>query len=165
MRGGTPVAGAVVVDLKEEGVVRGYYIVVKSRAGLGKRPPESGTPPQIRLELDMTPPVVEVYRPQPDPARRDTLVLTWRAKDKNLPTNSVTLEWAERKEGQWNLIGTQDMANTGQFSWQVPANVPPSVYLKLSVRDSAGNRAVAQTPEPVVVDLSEPEVVGFHVAK
>jgi hypothetical protein len=165
VRGGTPVEGTVTVELnpQQEGVVHGYYIVVKSRAGRGIKPPESGTPPQVRIELDMTPPSVEMYVPQPDPTRRDTLLLTWKATDKNLANNPVTMEWAERKDGQWNLIGTADMANSGQFSWQVPVNAPPSVYLRLSVRDTAGNTAVAQTQEPVLVDLSVPEPGGFKV--
>jgi hypothetical protein len=165
MHGGVPVAGAVTVELKDEGVVHGYYIVVKSRAGLGKKPPEPGTVPQVRIEMDITPPSVEMYKPQPDPNRHDTLLLSWKATDKNLANNPVTIEWAQQKDGQWNVIGAADMANSGQYSWQVPANVPPSVYLRLSVRDAAGNRAVAQTQEPELVDLSVPEPVGFRVAK
>jgi hypothetical protein len=165
MQSGAPVAASVMVELKQEGIVYGYYTVVKSRAGLGKKPPEPGTPPQVRIEMDITPPSVEMYVPQPDPAHRDTLLLTWKATDKNLTNNSVTIEWAERKEGQWNVIGTEKMSNTGQFSWQVPANVPPSVYLRLAVRDTAGNEAVAQTQEPVLVDLSVPETGGFKVAR
>jgi hypothetical protein len=40
----------------------------------------------------------------------------------------------------------------------VPEDTPPKVYLRLSVRDTAGNVAVAQTPQPVLIDLTEPEV-------
>jgi hypothetical protein len=36
--------------------------------------------------------------------------------------------------------------------------VPPSIYLRLVVRDSAGNVAVAETLQPVLIDLNEPEV-------
>jgi hypothetical protein len=165
IQSGAPAAGSVMVELKQEGVVYSYFIVVKSRAGLGKKPPEPGTTPQVRIEMDVTPPSVEMYVPQPDPNRRDTLLLTWKATDKNLANDPVTIEWAERKEGQWNQIGAPQMANSGQYSWPVPANVPPSVYLRLAVRDTAGNVAVAQTQEPVLVDLSVPETVGFKVAK
>jgi hypothetical protein len=163
--GGTPVAGSVMVELKQEGVVHGYYIVVKSKAGRGIKPPEPGTPPQVRIEMDITPPSVELYVPQPDASRRDNLLLTWKATDKNLTNNCVTLEWAERRDGQWNVIGTPDMANSGQYSWQVPTNAPSSVFLRLAVRDTAGNVAVAQTQEPVLVDLSVPEALSFKVSK
>jgi hypothetical protein len=37
-------------------------------------------------------------------------------------------------------------------------NMPASVYLKLMVKDSAGNVAVAQTQEPLLIDLNIPEV-------
>jgi hypothetical protein len=39
----------------------------------------------------------------------------------------------------------------------VPHNIPVSVYLRLRVRDEAGNEGVAMTGEPQLVDLSEPE--------
>ena len=165
MRGGSPVSGSVMVDLQDEGVVYGYYIVVKSRAGRGIKPPEPGTPPQVRIEMDISPPSVALYVPQPDASRRDNLLLTWKATDPHLTNNCVTLEWADRKDGQWSVIGTPDMANSGQYSWQVPANAPPSVYLRLAVRDAAGNVAVAQTEEPVLVDLSVPEALSFKVVK
>jgi hypothetical protein len=165
IRGGSSAGVSVMVDLKDEGVVYGYYVVVKSRAGLGIRAPEPGTVPQVRLELDISAPVVELYVPQPDSNRRDALLLTWKATDAHLANNPVTIEWAERIDGQWNTIGTAEMANTGQFSWQVPVNIPPAVFLRMAVRDVAGNSAVAQTKEPVVVDLSVPEPVGFKVSK
>ncbi|MGH9675840.1 MAG: hypothetical protein ACRD36_01955, partial [Candidatus Acidiferrum sp.] len=158
IRSGAPVRGSVMVELKQEGVVHGFYIVVKSRAGLGKEPPRQGTMPQLRIELDTTVPVATLYEPKPDPGRRDTLLLGWDASDKNLAANPVSLEWSEQRDGPWNAIGPNALPNTGKFSWQVPANVPPAVYLRLTVRDTAGNVAVAKTNEPVLVDLSIPEV-------
>jgi hypothetical protein len=157
-RGGGPVRGSVTVQLNKEGTVYGFYVVVKSRAGLGKPPPQKGDVPQIRIEVDTTPPEAELYGPQPEPGKRDTLILTWKASDRNLATNPITIEWAERKEGQWSFIGPEALPNSGRYSWQVPANVPPSVFLRLTVRDAAGNTAVAQTPEPVLIDFSVPEV-------
>ena len=157
-RTGGPVRGSVMVQLGREGVAYGFCLVVKSRAGLGKPPPKSGDAPAIRVELDATLPEAELYRPQADPSRRDALMLTWKASDRNLTATPVSLEWAEHKEGPWAFIGGPELPNTGRHSWQVPANVPPSVYLRLTVRDTAGNTAVAQTNEPVLVDLTVPEV-------
>lgn len=165
VRGGAPVMGSVLVDLPKEGVVHGFYIVVKSRAGLGKEPPRAGTPPMLRVEMDTTPPAAALYEPKADPSRRDTLLLGWEATDKNLAANPITLEWSERKDGRWNPIGPSELPNTGKYSWQVPADAPPSVYLRLTVRDVAGNTAVAQTGEPVLVDLSVPEVGGISLSR
>jgi len=157
-RGGTPVRGSVTVPLNREGVIHGFYIVVKNRAGHGKPAPERGYSPQIRVEADLTPPEAKLFGPQPDSTKRDTLLLTWEAFDRNLAPNPISLEWAPKKDGPWTHIGPDMLENTGKFAWEVPANIPPNVFLRLSVRDKAGNIALAQTMEPVLIDFSEPEV-------
>jgi hypothetical protein len=156
--GVSPVKGSLMVPLAREATIYGFYIIVKSRAGLGKAPPRNGDPPQIRLEADTTLPEAELYSPQPDPNQHDVLVLTWKASDHNLTATPISLEWAEHKDGPWFYIGDPELPNTGTFPWQVPSKAPPKVYLKLTVRDKAGNQAVAQTNEPILVDLSVPEV-------
>jgi hypothetical protein len=161
------VTGGVLVPLPRDEVVYGFYMVVKSRAGLGKPPPKSGDLPQIRIERDTVAPAAHWLRPMPDPARRDTLILAWEASDRNLAQNPVTLEWADDPGGPWHAIGKPDMPNTGRFAWQVPADIKPSVYLRLSVRDTAGNIGVHQTEQPELVDLSVPEatITGVGVMK
>jgi hypothetical protein len=156
---GQPLRGSVTVQLnKEEPVVYGFYMVVKSRANLGKPPPRPGDPPQLRVEVDMTPPYAELMAPTPDHDSRDGLVLTWKASDLHMADNPISLEWAPSKDGPWSFIGSPQLPNTGKYIWHLPASVPPSVYLKLTARDVAGNSAVAETSEPVLVDLTIPEV-------
>jgi hypothetical protein len=163
-RGPGQARGSVVVSLADDAKVYGFYLVVKCRANLGKPAPKSGDAPHVRVERDTVPPHAELNFPKADPNRRDTLLLTWTADDKNLTATPVTLEWAPRKDGPWEFIGAPELPNTGRYAWQVPANVPPSVYLKLTVRDGAGNVAVAVSPEPQTVDLSVPEVGGVSVS-
>jgi hypothetical protein len=164
MRGVGPQKGSVTVALPNDGVIYGYYLVVKSRAGLGKAGPKSGDAPQVRVEVDTTQPLAELYQPQPDNTRPNALVLTWKAEDRNLGTNNpISLEWSEQGR-DWHSIGETTLPNTGRFTWTVPANIPPKVLLKLTVRDTAGNVAVAQTSEPVLIDLTEPEVTGVSIA-
>lgn len=158
------ITGSVTVQLDKEGLVYGYYLVVKSRAGLGRPAPKRGEPPQIRVEMDMTPPHVELYSPQPDTGRTDTLLLTWLVQDRNPGTAPVALEWAEQKEGPWYHIGPQEMSNTGRYAWQVSDKMPPRAYLRLTARDAAGNVAVAQTAQPIIIDLTMPEVQSVGVA-
>jgi hypothetical protein len=105
-----------------------------------------------------------LYSPQPDPNRRDTLILAWEALDRNLGANPITLEWSEKKEGPWNLIGPAELPNTGRYVWQVPMNVPAQAFLRLTVRDTAGNCAVAETREPVAVDLTVPDINSVSVS-
>jgi hypothetical protein len=163
-RGPGQARGSVMVSLAEDAKVYGFYLVVKSRANLGKPAPHGGDAPHVRVERDTVPPRAELNFPKADPNRRDTLLLTWTADDKNLTTTPITLEWAPRKDGPWEFIGAPELPNTGRYAWQVPANVPPSVYLKLTVRDGAGNVAVAVSPEPQTVDLSVPEISSVSIS-
>lgn len=153
-----PIKGSVVVPIAQEGVQVGYYMVVKSKAGLGKSPPVNGDLPHIRVEVDTTFPEAVLFSPLPEPGRQDSLILTWKATDRNLSANPVTMEWSDKKDGPWNPIGPNELPNTGKFNWIMPSAMPASVYLKLTVRDSAGNTAVAQTQEPLLIDLNVPEV-------
>jgi len=91
------------------------------------------------------------------------LVLSWKATDNRLAPSPISLQWAERKDGEWHNIGEAQMPNTGSYNWHVPANIPAKVLLRLTVRDVAGNVAVAETGEPILVDLSvpEPRILGL----
>jgi hypothetical protein len=152
------------LDLPPVDGVYGISLVVRSRAGLGKRPPQAGDVPQMRIEVDTKAPVAQLFKPTPDPNRRDALVISWTASDRNLVANPITLQWAEQPNGPWQNIGA-NLANTGHHVWQLPAQFPDRVYLRLLVRDSAGNEAVAVTREPQLVDLSEPEGTILGVVK
>jgi hypothetical protein len=147
---------ALTVELPGEGRY-GFYLVVKSGVGRGKPGPRDGDAPQMLVELDETAPEANLYAPEPDPRDRQALVLRWQASDHNLTPNPVTLQWAEHKEGPWESIAG-DLPNVpSQFSWKLTPRVPPRVFLRLVVKDTAGNIARAETPEPILVDLNEPE--------
>jgi len=148
----------VPVQLQREGVAQGFTLIAKSRAGLGRTVPVRGEHPQLRLECDSTAPEATLFGPIPDPEVRNQLLLTWKASDKNLSTQPITLEWAEQPNGPWLKIGGGELPNTGRHSWIVPQGTPHSVFLRISARDLAGNKAVAQTQQPIMVDLSVPEV-------
>jgi hypothetical protein len=134
----------------------GFSLVVKSPAGRGRRGPRPGDVPEIRIAVDTIPPVAQLYAPQADTRTHDTLVLSWLAKDQNLTPNPVTLEWAAQREGPWQPI-VANLPNTGRHVWRLPETLPVQVFLRLKVRDTAGNEGVAVTSEPQNVDLSEPE--------
>jgi len=159
------VRGSVMVHVPDEGRVFGYYLVVKSKADLGKPAPRPGDLPQIRLERDSVAPTAQLNLPKPDDARRDTLLLTWKAEDKNLTEKPISLEWAPFSEGPWEFIGGPELPNTGRFAWQVPSTVPPRVFLKMTVRDAAGNVSVAQSANSVLVDLNIPEIAAVSLSQ
>jgi hypothetical protein len=144
-----------IVPLPGDGVF-GFILIVKSKAGLGRKAPRAGEAPEIRVEVDTTAPIAQLAQPVVDPHRNNSLLLRWAAKDVNLTPTPITLEWAEKREGPWNPIAT-NLGNTGRHSWQLPDRLPVAVYLRLRVKDLAGNESAAVTPEPQNVDLSEPE--------
>lgn len=175
-RGTSPVIKrSLTVDLRDDGLY-GFYLIVKSGADRGKPPPQNGVDvPQMRVEVDTTFPKAELFGPRPHPTRRDSLVLCWSASDNKLGPTPITLQWAERPDGEWHTIGGGELPNTGDlvgqvpqitgdYVWQVPTNIPAHVYLRMLVRDQAGNESVAQTDQPVLVDLSEPEVKPLQIS-
>jgi hypothetical protein len=147
------------VDLPGDGTY-GLYLVVRSRSGLGRRPPQAGDLPQMRLEVDATPPAVQLFAPEPDARQRDALVLSWNARDRNLAPNPITVQWAERPDGPWQMISA-DLPNTGRYNWQLPANIPARVYLRLTARDAVGNNGASVTAQPVLIDLPEAQLIGL----
>jgi hypothetical protein len=159
-----PVHGSITLPLPREGVVYGFYLVVKSKAGLGKAPPKNGDSPHIRVERDTKLPDAKLYGPELDPSHAGCLMMIWQATDKNLAEKPVSLEWSEKREGPWDFIGEPQLGNTGRYSWKVPEHAPAKVYLRLTVRDQAGNVAIAQTSEPILIDLVVPELEKVDVS-
>ena len=47
---------------------------------MSKGPPISGEVPDMRVDVDLTPPVVKIYEPLPDPNQKDTMILRWQAE-------------------------------------------------------------------------------------
>jgi hypothetical protein len=155
--------GSVAVELAQEGTVYGFYVVVKNKVGVCLPPPQPGRSPQVRLELDATLPKAALYSPRPDPGQPNALMLHWKAEDRNLTETPITLEWTENEQAGWRPISTRPLPNTGSYSWQLPPNVPGKVFLRLSVRDRAGNVAIARTNQPIPIDLQPPEIEQIHV--
>ena len=155
-----PVHGAVTVQLNKEAAVYGFTVIVKSKALLGKPAPRPGDPPQLRVELDTTAAVCGAQEdgPRPDATgHHDPDLDGDRRPPGGRPDHAGT--GAERA-GPWRLIGDPLMPNTGRYNWRITPDVPPNVYLRLTVRDSVGNMSVAETEKPETVDLSVPEVTG-----
>lgn len=144
----------ITATLPGEGVY-GLRLVLQSGLGLTKGPLLSGELPDLRIEVDTTPPLVKLFEPRPDAQRRDTLIIGWSASDRNLAAKPITLEWAERPEGPWAPIAV-DLPNSGSYSWQLPPKIPYRVYLRASALDNAGNRSTAETRESIPVDLTKP---------
>ncbi len=150
----------------------GFRIVPVSGAGLSDGPPTAGSPPEMRVNVDVTPPMIAVYPPTADSRQRNTLLLHWKATDRNFGKDPIAIEWSEHPAGPWKSVTSGDavvpvaggtgvgpnrIPNTGTYAWGLPAGLAtPKVYLRFSAWDAAGNKSEAVTPEPVLVDLTKP---------
>ena len=50
------------------------------------------------------------------------------------------------------------LENTGRYAWPIDSRTPPQFYLRLEVRDEAGNVGVHETTDPVTIDQSRPTI-------
>ena len=147
--------GPISANLPGEGVY-GFRLVVESGAGLSRGAPLPGDAPELRIEVDQTPPYLELYAPAPDPNTRDTLILRWNATDKNLAPSPITLEYSTSKEGPWVPIA-QNIPNSGTYPWKLNQRLPYRVFVRVTARDLAGNVGEVKSPEPQLIDLTKPE--------
>jgi len=170
-----------------EGVYRFIVVAIdrwgRSSCGSGKRttPDDpgfipSGTPAQQTVFIDYTAPELYLRNPQTN-GLNNQVEINWMGFDPYLGDYPVRLFW-QMSDGhnrdlsgqQWNPIGADHLA-TGQFFWQVPADVTGQVIIKAVLTDQAGNqdtkysspvlvKAVAQeSPQPQVKELPQPEPV------
>ena len=136
----------------------GLTMVARSGVGLGKRPPRPGEAPQVWVEVDTIKPVVNLtgLRANLGP-ETPRLIVSWTATDKNLGPGPITLSYAEQADGPWTPI-TSKLENTGRYIWQVPKTASARFLIRVEATDLAGNVGVAQTPEPISLDLAQPVV-------
>ena len=72
-----------------------------------------------------------------------------------LADRPVTLAFSQNPNGPWTTIAT-GLENTGRYTWTIDSRVPPLIYLRLEVRDEAGNLSIDQRKEPLALDQTRP---------
>ena len=135
----------------------GFAIRVRSGAGLSNDPPAPGEAPAIVIVVDESPPAVELLPPQQgNGANFNQLLIRWRVKEEHPSDKSVSLQYAASRSGPWEQISGWTEDQNGEYDWQIGAGVPAQFYVRVMVRDAAGNISKAETAQPIVVDLSRP---------
>lgn len=153
------------IDLGGEGTF-GLCLVARSASGLGDQPPAPGDPPQSWVEVDSTPPSVQLYPPQIGSGpHAGKVAITWRASDLHLAPNSVSLQWRPDQPGAaWQPI-MDGQENMGQYIWNVPPSFPAKFHIRVEAVDTLGHHGSAETPDaaPVIVDRSRPRsrIIGL----
>lgn len=146
-----------IIEVPDEGLY-GFTLVARSGVGLGKEPPQSGDLPQVWVEVDLTKPNVALVGAESSyAARTHQLTIRWNASDKNMGMRPITLLCAEQPDGPWTPIAA-NLENSGQYTWQMPQSVPRRFYVRVEASDLVGNVGAAQSPSPIVIDMSQPSV-------
>lgn len=147
----------MVVTVDGEGTY-GYMMVVESGAGLRGPQPQPGGLPEMSVKVDLTPPAARLLSVRQQAAGQGSgeLVIEWEAADERLAARPVTLLAAETPGGPWSIVRA-NLENTGRFVWRFDGEPPEEVYIRLEVRDAAGNRRVCDTTEPVKIERVQPK--------
>ncbi len=136
--------------VEREGVF-GFRILVIGNDGLRARQPRNGDPADMWVNVDTTMPTVKIKAvPYGRGQDAGNLLVQWNASDANLRMRPIKLSWSPTGQAPWTTI-EDGIRNEGQYAWKPAANVPDQIYLKLDVRDVAGNTATHQLNRPIDV--------------
>ena len=147
----------------------GFKLVSLSGANLSDDLPTPGTPPDVRVRVDTTPPLVSIWPIAADPVNRGAVLIKWKAEDANLSeASAIGIDWSASPTGPWAPVaaaepgsvntnpGAGRVPNRGTYSWQLPPNLPGHLlYFRFTAQDPAGNRSEVIAP-PQTVDLVRP---------
>lgn len=153
------------VDLGGEGTF-GIRLVSRSAFGLGDQPPAPGDPPDRWVEVDSSPPLVQLYKPEVGTGEHaGKVAIAWRASDSHLAPRSTRLLWRPEQAGSpWQPI-VEGQENSGQFIWAVPPGIPGKFHLRVEAADTVGHLGGAETTDsgPILVDRSRPRsrIIGL----
>jgi hypothetical protein len=158
-RGGDPdKTSPIEVDLGGEGTF-GIRLVSRSAFGLGDQPPAPGDPPDRWVEVDSSPPLVQLYKPEVGTGEHaGKVAIAWRASDSHLAPRSTRLLWRPDQAGApWQPI-VEGQENSGQFIWAVPPGIPGKFHLRVEAADTVGHLGGGETTDsgPIIVDRSRP---------
>ncbi len=134
----------------------GFELRVRNGAGIGDDPPRPGDKPSIVVLVDKTAPVAQLLPPQIGRGHsRNKVLLRWMAEDAHFGPTPVLLEYAAQTSGPWQKIGDWQ-ANTGHCVWSIDPGTPGKVFVRMTVKDRAGNLTQVTAPDQLVIDFTRP---------
>ena len=141
----------------------GFLIVVEGTAGAAK-PPQSGQTPGIWVHVDRTLPVASLLSVEQVAGDQiGSLLVRWEATDEHLTPRPVSLFWSAKPGGPWAVL-VAGLENTGQHTLPIDQRMPDQFYLRLAVRDAAGNVRSIDSIEPIALLRPQPQaqIRGVH---
>lgn len=147
----------LLVSVAGEGIY-GFRVTVTNGVGLGGDPPVPGDPPDVVIGVDLSKPTARIISArQGVEDETGKLIISWQADDRMLADRPVSLFFSESRAGPWQPVA-ESLENTGRHAWPIDERTPARFYLRLEVRDAAGNVGVHELNEPVEIDRSRPTV-------
>jgi hypothetical protein len=139
----------------------GLTLVVSNGFGFGAQPPATGDSPDWYVEVDTTKPTAQFTTVKLTPEDGPSVHIAWTSKDRNLGTGPVELSYALKRQGPWLPIA-KGLSGEGTHRWAPLTDIGAHAFLRLTVRDLAGNTTITETTQPVSLDdLSRPRA---HIA-
>src|SRR5262249_26199425 len=115
----------VTVKLPGEGLY-GVRLAIMNGNGFGGRAPRSGDRAQYWIEVDGTPPRVELH---PCEVTSGSIDIRWTASDPNLGPEPVTIFCRARQDQQWQVVA-RNVKNDGVYRWNFPQDIGGHVFVK-----------------------------------
>jgi hypothetical protein len=146
----------MLVEVDGEGIY-GFRVVVESGAGRRGLLPKPGDLPDVWVGVDLTRPharLVAAEQGVGDDAGE--LIIDWEADDEQLAVRPIALAFSESPGGPWTNIAS-GLENTGRYAWRLDRHVPERIFLRLEVRDEAGNVATVESQDAVSIDRARPQ--------
>jgi hypothetical protein len=134
----------------------GFALGVRTKEGRSTEVPQKGDPPALEVLVDQTPPQIELLPLKQGRGRAaDKVLIEWKYTDDFPADQPIALYYAAASNGPWHKISawTED---TGRFVWTVDDSVPGRFLVRVEARDKAGNVRTAETPKPVLLNLTRP---------
>lgn len=137
---------------------------ISARSGAA---PAAGEVPDIWVEVDRTRPTVAIGEVAPGVGPdAGTVTIRWTATDANLAAEPVAIAHGPGADGPWSPV-VAAVKNEGQYRWAVPPGTAAAAFVRLEVRDRAGNVTRVVTPQAVMLEVPKPKirVIGVNPAQ
>lgn len=137
--------------------IYGFRMTVESGSGLSGRAPQAGDLPDVWIGVDLSRPVARLISAEPGAGERaGEMMIRYEASDALLAKGPVTLSRSGQPGGPWTTIAA-GLENNGQYSWRFDNTAPDRVFLRLEVRDEAGNVGAFEAADPISLERVLPQ--------
>jgi hypothetical protein len=140
----------VEVKVDNEGVY-GFRVVVVANNGLAGTAPRNGDAADLWVGVDSSVPEARITTAAyGNDSHFGQLDIRWDAGDSWLAETPITLLYSDQPNGPWTTIRS-GLPNSGQHFWPIEPRIPDRIYLRIEVRDRAGNVGSHQLDQPVLL--------------